>query len=466
MTDYALLLARIQFAFTVSFHFLFPAFSIGLASFLMTLEGLWLRTGRGVYANLYRYWLKIFAIVFGMGVVSGIVMSYQFGTNWSAFSDKTGPVIGPLMAYEVLTAFFLEAGFLGVMLFGLERVGHKLHFLATLMVAIGTLISAFWILSANSWMQTPAGYAINDVGQFIATDWWKVIFNPSFPYRLVHMVLAAYLTTALVVGAVGAFHLMRDSRRAGPRVMFSMAMWMATLIAPLQIFAGDLHGINTLEHQPAKVMAMEGHYQSHPDGAPLILFGLPNQKEARVDYALQVPKLSSLILKHDLNAPLAGLDTVPREDWPPVPVTFWSFRVMVGIGFLMLALGLVSLVMRWRGKLYQSRFLQFFAMAMGPAGFVAVLAGWITTETGRQPFTVFGLLRTVDSASPLAAPAVGSSLIAFIIGYFIVFAAGTIYIFRLMAEPPHHGEQGPRGDAPVRAAGITPAQQVSEGQAS
>ena len=462
----AIMLARAQFAFTMSFHIIFPAFSIGLASYLSVLEALWLWTGREVFINLFNYWLKIFAVAFGMGVVSGIVMSYQFGTNWSAFSDKTGPVIGPLMAYEVLTAFFLEAGFLGVMLFGLERVGHKLHFLATLMVAIGTLISAFWILSANSWMQTPAGYAINDVGQFIATDWWKVIFNPSFPYRLVHMVLAAYLTTALVVGAVGAFHLMRDSRRAGPRVMFSMAMWMATLIAPLQIFAGDLHGINTLEHQPAKVMAMEGHYQSHPDGAPLILFSLPNQKEARVDYALQVPKLSSLILKHDLNAPLAGLDTVPREDWPPVPVTFWSFRVMVGIGFLMLALGLVSLVMRWRGKLYQSRFLQFFAMAMGPAGFVAVLAGWITTETGRQPFTVFGLLRTVDSASPLAAPAVGSSLIAFIIGYFIVFAAGTIYIFRLMAEPPHHGEQGPRGDAPVRAAGITPAQQVSEGQAS
>ncbi|QDM19200.1 cytochrome ubiquinol oxidase subunit I [Tardiphaga sp. vice352] len=460
----AIMLARAQFAFTMSFHIIFPAFSIGLASYLAVLEALWLWTGREVFINLFNYWLKIFAVAFGMGVVSGIVMSYQFGTNWSVFSDKTGPVIGPLMAYEVLTAFFLEAGFLGVMLFGLERVGHKLHFLATLMVAIGTLISAFWILSANSWMQTPAGYAINDVGQFIATDWWKVIFNPSFPYRLVHMVLAAYLTTALVVGAVGAFHLIRDHRRAGPRTMFSMAMWMATLIAPLQIFAGDLHGINTLEHQPAKVMAMEGHYQSHPDGAPLILFGLPNQKEARVDYALQVPKLSSLILKHDLNAPLAGLDTVPREDWPPVPVTFWSFRVMVGIGFLMLALGLVSLMMRWRGKLYQSRFLQFFAMAMGPAGFVAVLAGWITTETGRQPFTVFGLLRTVDSASPLAAPAVGSSLIAFIIVYFIVFAAGTIYIFRLMAEPPRHGEHGPRGDAPVRAAGITPAQQVSEGQ--
>ena len=353
------------------------------------------------------------------------------------------------------------------MLFGLERVGHRLHFLATLMVAIGTLFSAFWILSANSWMQTPAGYAINAEGQFIAVDWLKVIFNPSFPYRLVHMVLAAYLTTALVVGAVGAWHLLRDSHLAGPRVMFSMAMWMATLVAPLQILAGDQHGLNTLEHQPAKLMAMEGHYQSHPDGAPLILFGLPDQKEAKVKYAIEVPKLGSLILKHDMNAPMAGLDTVPRENWPPVPVTFWAFRIMVGIGFLMLGLGLLSLVMRWRGELYQSRFLHLFAMAMGPAGFVAVLAGWVTTETGRQPFTVFGVLRTVDSASPLAAPAVASSLIAFAIVYFIVFTAGVIYILRLMAAPPHHGEQGPRGDVPARAAGITPAAgHAAQGRAS
>ena len=270
----AVVLARAQFAFTMSFHIVFPAFSIGLASYLAVLEALWLWTGREVFINLFNYWLKIFAIAFGMGVVSGIVMSYQFGTNWSAFSDKAGPVIGPLMAYEVLTAFFLEAGFLGVMLFGLERVGHRLHFVATLMVAIGTLISAFWILSANSWMQTPAGYAINADGQFVAADWLKVIFNPSFPYRLVHMVLAAYLTTALVVGAVGAFHLLRDHHLAGPRVMFSMAMWMATLVAPIQILAGDQHGLNTLEHQPVKVMAMEGHFTSHPDGAPLILFGL------------------------------------------------------------------------------------------------------------------------------------------------------------------------------------------------
>lgn len=453
----AVVLARAQFAFTMSFHIVFPAFSIGLASYLAVLEALWLATGREVYINLFNYWLKIFAVAFGMGVVSGIVMSYQFGTNWSAFADKTGPVIGPMMAYEVLTAFFLEAGFLGVMLFGLSRVGPRLHFVATLMVAIGTLISAFWILSANSWMQTPAGHAVNADGQFVAADWLKVIFNPSFPYRLVHMVLAAYLTTSLVVGAVGAWHLLRDQHLAGPRVMFSMAMWMATLVAPIQILAGDQHGLNTLEHQPAKVMAMEGHFQSHQDGAPLILFGWPDQRDAKVKYAIEVPKLSSLILKHSLDAPLAGLDTVPRENWPPVPITFWAFRIMVGLGFLILGLGLLSLLMRWRGMMYQSPLLHRFAVLMGPAGFIAVLAGWITTETGRQPFTVYGLLRTADSASPLAAPAVGSSLIAFIIVYFAVFTAGVIYILRLMAQPPHPGEQGPTKDLPSRAAGITPA---------
>src|SRR6201996_5559024 len=259
-------LARAQFAFTMSFHIVFPAFSIGLASYLAVLEALWLITKREVFINLFNYWLKIFAVAFGMGVVSGIVMSYQFGTNWSAFADKTGPLIGPLMAYEVLTAFFLEAGFLGVM------------------------ISAFWILSSNSWMQTPAGYAVNSDGQFIPADWLKVIFNPSFPYRLVHMVLAAYLTTSLVVGAVGAFHLLRDRHLAGPRVMFSMAMWMAALVAPIQILAGDQHGLNTLKYQPTKIMAMEGHYQSHPDGAPLILFGLPDQKAGEVKAKVEISK--------------------------------------------------------------------------------------------------------------------------------------------------------------------------------
>jgi cytochrome d ubiquinol oxidase subunit I len=453
----AVALARAQFAFTVAFHIVFPAFSIGLASYLAVLEALWLWTRRDVFINLFNYWLKIFAVVFGMGVVSGIVMSYQFGTNWSVFADKTGPVIGPLMAYEVMTAFFLEAGFLGVMLFGLRRVGAGLHFFATLMVAIGTLASAFWILSANSWMQTPAGYAVNADGQFVAADWIKLIFNPSFPYRLVHMVLAAYLTTALVVGAVGAFHLLRDQHLAGPRVMFSMAMWMATLVAPVQILAGDQHGLNTLAHQPVKIMAMEGHFKSHQDGAPLYLFGLPDEKAGKVRYAVDIPKLGSLILKHSPDAPMAGLDTVPRENWPPVPVTFWSFRIMVGLGFLMFVLGLFSLWKRWRGRLYQSRLLHLFAILMGPAGFLAVIAGWVTTETGRQPFVVYGLLRTAEAASPLAAPAVGSSLAAFVIVYFTVYTAGIVYVLRLMAQPPHPGETGPSSQIPLRATGITPA---------
>lgn len=461
--EWALILARIQFAFTVSFHFLFPAFSIGLASYLAVLEGLWLKTGQGVYANLYRYWLKIFAVVFGMGVVSGIVMSYQFGTNWSVFSDRAGPVIGPLMAYEVLTAFFLEAGFLGVMLFGVNKVGRKLHFVATLVVAIGTFISAFWILSVNSWMQTPVGYEIGENGQFLPGDsWLTIIFNPSFPYRLVHTLLAAYLTTAFIVGAVGAWHLLKDKNNPGARKMFSMAMWMAAIVAPMQILAGDMHGLNTLEHQPAKVMAMEGHYESHPDGAPLILFGIPNSEERRVDYAIEIPNASSLILKHDWNAPLAGLDTIPDENEPPVAIVFWAFRIMVGIGFLMLGIGVFSLVARWRGKLYDWPLLHRFALVMGPSGLIAVLAGWVVTEVGRQPFTIYGLLRTADSASPLDAPAVAVSLLAFVVVYFAVFGMGIWYLLRLMKKPPEAHEP-PLGHAPIRSAGITPAAQVLSG---
>jgi len=452
----ALLLARAQFAFTVSFHIIFPAFSIGLASYLAVLEALWLKTGKEVYLNLFKYWMKIFAVAFAMGVVSGLVMSYQFGTNWSVFSDKAGPVIGPLMAYEVLSAFFLEAGFLGVMLFGLERVGRKLHFAATLAVAAGTFFSAFWILAVNSWMQTPAGFAMNDQGQYVAASWMAVIFNPSFPYRLVHMVLAAYLTTALVVGAVGAFHLLRDRQAAGARTMFAMAMGMILATAPIQILAGDAHGLNTLEHQPNKIMAMEGHFESHPDGAPLILFGLPDQAEGRVRAELAIPKLGSLILKHDPDAPMAGLDTVPREDWPPVPIVFWSFRVMVGLGLAMLALGGLALLARLRGKLYDWPLLHRFAILMGPMGFVAVLAGWITTEVGRQPYTIYGLLRTADSASPLDAPAVAASLAAFAVVYFAVFAAGVFYLLRLMSHPPHPGETGAEELGPIRTAGVTP----------
>jgi len=458
--EWALVLARIQFAFTVSFHFLFPAFSIGLASFLAVLEGLWLKTGSGVYANLYRYWLRIFAVVFAMGVVSGIVMSYQFGTNWSVFSDKAGPVIGPLMAYEVLTAFFLEAGFLGVMLFGINKVGRKLHFVATLAVAVGTFISAFWILAVNSWMQTPVGYEIGANGQFLpGPSWLAIIFNPSLPYRLVHTVLAAYLTTAFAVGAVGAWHLLKDRQNPGARKMFSMAMWMAAIVAPIQIVAGDFHGLNTLEHQPAKVMAMEGHYQSHPNGAPLILFGIPNPKEKRIDYAIEVPKASSLILKHDLNAPMKGLDTIPDKDEPPVSIVFWSFRVMVGLGMAMVGIGIWSLTARVRKKLYDWPWLHRAAFVMGPSGFIAVLAGWVTTEVGRQPYTIYGVLRTVDSASPLDAPAIAASLLAFVVVYFFVFGAGIWYLLHMMRKPPEANE-APPSDAPIRSAGITPAPQI------
>jgi cytochrome bd ubiquinol oxidase subunit I len=457
MGDEALLLARAQFAFTVSFHFIFPAFSIGTASFLMVLEALWLKTGRGVYANLYRYWLKIFAVAFGMGVVSGLVMSYQFGTNWSVFSDKAGPIVGPLMAYEVMTAFFLEAGFLGVMLFGINKVGPKLHFFATAMVALGTFISATWIISTNSWMQTPTGFVINAQGQFVpAGSWLPIIFNPSFPYRLAHVVIAAYLTTSLVVAGVGGWHLLRDRTNLGARKMFSMAMWMVAIAAPAQILAGDQHGLNTLEHQPAKVMAMEGHYDSHPHGAPLILFGIPNPAAKRIDYAIEIPKMSSLILKHDPNAPLAGLDSVPDDREPPVSIVFWSFRIMVGLGFAMLGLALFGIFMRVRRRLYDAPWLYRLAVLMGPSGFVAVIAGWVTTEVGRQPFTVYGYLRTAQSHSPLQASAVAASLATFVVVYFIVFGAGTTYLLRLMAKPPERHETEPAA-IPQRAAGITPA---------
>ncbi len=459
-TETALLLARAQFAFTVSFHFIFPSFSIGLASYLAVLEGLWLKTGKQVYLDLFRYWLRIFAVAFAMGVVSGIVMSYQFGTNWSVYSDKAGPIIGPLMAYEVLTAFFLEAGFLGVMLFGQQKVGKELHFGATLMVAAGTFVSAFWIISVNSWMQTPAGWAMNAAGQFVVgkDGWLAVIFNPSFPYRLVHTVIAAYLTTAFAVGGVGAWHLLKGHRTEAVKVSFSMAMWMAAIVAPIQIMAGDTQGLNTLAHQPVKIMAMEGHFVSHPHGAPLILFGLPDQDAQTVRYAVEIPRLSSLILKHDLNAPLAGLDTVPRANQPPVAIVFWTFRIMVGIGFAMLGLGLWSLVARARGTLYDWRWLHRAGVLMGPSGFVAVIAGWATTEVGRQPWTITGLLRTADSSSAIGTPGMVGSLIAFVLVYFSVFAAGTWYVLRLMADPPHEGEPDSVA-GPVRTAGITPARE-------
>jgi len=450
----ALELARFQFAFTVAFHIIFPSFTIGLASYLAVLEGMWLWKKDDAYLKVFNYWKTIFAVAFAMGVVSGIVMSYQFGTNWSVFSDKAGPVIGPLMGYEVLTAFFLEAGFLGIMLFGLNRVGPKLHFVSTLVVAFGTLLSAFWILSVNSWMQTPAGFAINEVGQYVPADWWEIVFNPSFPYRMVHMVLAAYLTTAFVVGAVGALHLLRDRQNRGARIMFSMAMWMALVVAPLQLIAGHTHGENTLEYQPAKIAAMEGHFETK-SGQPLILFGDPDAEAGTVHNAIEIPKLGSWVLTGDMNAEVKGLDAFPKEEWPPIDIVFWSFRIMVGIGMLMILVGLWSGYHRLRGDLFDARWLQRLAVVMGPMGFVAVVAGWVVTEVGRQPWTIYGELTTAASASPIETPAVATSLIVFILVYFIVFGAGTFYLLRLMGKTPDAGDSVD-DLGPIRTSGITP----------
>lgn len=458
----AVLLARIQFAFTVAFHFIFPAFTIGLASYLAVVNGMYLWTKDAAYLRLWKFWVKIFAVAFAMGVVSGLTMSYQFGTNWSVFADKVGPVIGPLMAYEVLTAFFLEAGFLGIMLFGRERVGPTLHMFSCLAVAIGTAVSASWILAVNSWMHTPAGFTIAENGQFMPVDWLEIMFNPSFLHRFAHTLTAAYITTAFVVGGVGAYHLLKGrADNKGVTTMFSMGMWMAALVVPVQLYLGHAHGENTMQHQPVKVMAMEGHYDSYADGAPLYLFGWPNPEEQRLDYAVGIPKLSSYILEGSFDAPMDGLKTVPLDEQPPVALVFFGFRIMVGIGVLMLCVGLFSLYNRFRGTLYTNKWLHRAALIMGPSGFVAVLAGWIVTEVGRQPYTVYGLLRTADSVSPLSAPAVGASLVAYIIVYFLVFGAGVFYILRLMSKPPAVDDGAVRYDGPIRTAGITPAPQVA-----
>ena len=450
-------LARAQFGFTIAFHIVFPSFSIGLSSYLMVLEALWLRTGRQLYLDLFRYWLKIFAVGFAMGVVSGLVMSYQFGTNWSRYSAMAGPVIGPVMAYEVMTAFFLEAGFLGVMLFGAGRVGRKLHFLSTCMVAGGTLLSAFWILSVNSWMQTPAGFAMGADGKLIPTDYWKVIFNPSVFVRVPHMVLASYLIVAFIVGGVGAWHMLRGRNTPVVRKMFSMAMWMAAIVAPLQIAMGDLHGLNTLQHQPMKIAAIEGDWDpSGPNGAPLILFGLPDMARERTDYKIEIPHLSSLILTHSWDGRIPGLKEVPPADRPYSPVIFWTFRVMVGLGFAMFGLGVASLIARWRGTLFTSRWLHRVALLMAPAPIVAMLCGWMTTEIGRQPYTIYGVLRTADSVSPVALPGIATSLAVFAVVYFIVFGAGIAIIIRMMGRPPVTGEADPAQSSPSRSAGILP----------
>jgi cytochrome d ubiquinol oxidase subunit I len=448
-----LVLARLQFAFVVTFHFLFPAFTIGLASYLAVLEGLWLWTRDSVYRELYQFWLPIFAVSFGMGVVSGIVMSYQFGTNWSRMSDAVGAVMGPVMSYEVLTAFFLEAGFLGIMLFGWKRVGEKAHFFASCMVALGTFFSAFWILSANSWMHTPAGFTIVE-GRFEPADWWQIVFNPSFPYRLVHTVLGAYLTTAFIVGGVGAWHLLQGHWDRPSRRMFSMAMWMAALVAPLQAVAGDFHGLNTLEHQPAKIAAMEGHFETQA-GAPLYLFGLPDLEAETTHYAIGIPKLGSLILGHGWDAEIKGLKAFPRDEWPNAPVIFWTFRLMVGIGFVMIGIGLISLWLRWHKQLYDQTWFLRLCVLVSPLGLFAVTFGWITTEHGRQPWVVYGHMRTADAVSPLPAGSVLATLIMFVVVYCVVFGVGTYYLLRLMREVPSTARgtpPSPGGHRPMAAA--------------
>jgi cytochrome d ubiquinol oxidase subunit I len=442
----ALMLARIQFGFTISFHIIFPALTIGLASYLAVLEGSWLYTRRQVYLDLYHFWLKIFAVAFGMGVVSGLVMAYQFGTNWSEFSRFAGSVTGPLLTYEVLTAFFLEAGFLGAMLFGLNRVGPGLHFMSTIAVAVGTLISATWILASNSWMHTPQGYEIVN-GVVIPVDWFRVIFNPSFPYRLAHMVTAAFLATALVVGAGAAWHLLRGRGNAPIRTMLSMAMWMVVCTAPLQLFIGDLHGLNTLEHQPAKVAAMEGHWENRPgEGVPLILFGIPDMAAETTRFKLEIPRLGSVILTHSLDGTIPALKDFAREDRPNSTVVFWTFRVMVGLGTLMILLGAMGLWLRRGARLYQSRGFLRFALWMGPAGLVAILAGWFTTEIGRQPWIIHGLMRTADAASAHGAGQVGFTLALFVLVYFFVFGAGTVYILRLIGVGPAVDEGAEAGE--------------------
>ena len=439
----ALDLARIQFGFTISFHIIFPAITIGLASYLVVLEGCWLKTKEQVFKDLYHFWLKIFGVCFGMGVVSGLVMAYQFGTNWSGFSEFAGSVTGPLLAYEVLTAFFLEAGFLGVMLFGWNRVGPGLHFLSSIMVALGTLVSMTWILASNSWMHTPQGYEIvNNV--VVPVDWLQVIFNPSFPYRLVHMAIAAFLATALIVAATAAWHLVYRKNTAAVRIMFSMALWMLLLVAPIQLLVGDLHGLNTLKYQPAKIAAMEGHWENKAgEGVPLIVFGLPDMEREETKYALEIPRLGSLILTHSWDGQFKGLKEFAPADRPPSHIVFWSFRIMVGLGMLMIMLGLWSAWLRYRGRMYESKPFLRLCILMGPAGLVAILAGWFTTEIGRQPWVVYGVMRTADAVSRHDVGTLALSLALFILVYLFVFGVGTAYVLRLLVKGPvpHEGDQ-------------------------
>jgi len=446
--DTLVLLSRIQFGFTVSFHIVFPAFTIGLSAFIATLLIAHLRTGRQHFHTLARFWTKVFAVSFAMGVVSGIVLSYQFGTNWSRFSEITGNVLGPVIGYEVLTAFFLEATFLGVMLFGGDRVPKWLHAMSAVIVAAGTALSAFWILSANSWMQTPAGFEMRD-GIAYPVSWFHIVFNPSFPYRFAHMLLAAYLTTSLVVLAVGARYLLAGRYADEGRTMMRMGVGMLAVLAPLQLLIGDLHGLNTAAHQPAKVAAMESHWDGSEPG-DLVLLGWPDEDAERNRFEVSIPKGASLIITHDPNGLFPGLKDFAPEDRPPVWPVFVSFRIMVGIGMIMIALGLVGAWLWWRGRLFDTR---WYLKAAGQAwslGFIAILAGWMVTEIGRQPWLVHGVLRTAQATSPVLTSTVAVSLALFVLVYCVVFGVGVLYIRRMLQKGPTPTLHAPEPALPSR----------------
>jgi cytochrome bd ubiquinol oxidase subunit I len=433
------LLSRVQWTWVISWHILLPAFTVGLASYIAVLEGLYFFTGWDVWYRISGFWTRIFAVSFSMGVVSGIIMPFQFGTNWSRFTDAAGDVISPLLAYEGLMAFFLEAGFLGVLLFGRRLVPKWAHFLAAFMVAFGTLLSSFWILAANSWMQTPRGYQIVD-GRFEPIDWFAIVFNPSFPYRLLHTVTGFYITTAFVVMGVGAWLLLRARAPNDARMMIRMALNLLIILVPLQMFLGDQHGLNTLENQPAKLAAIEGRYDT-VQPTPLTLFGIPDDAAATMRYAIDVPDLGSLVLTHSWNGVIKGLKEWPADQRPPVGPPFFAFRVMVGIAFIMLFVVVAGQVLQLRGRLWDSILFLRLCQWAAPLGFIAVIAGWTTTEVGRQPWTVYGLLRTADSVSPsLSGADVVLSLAFYVVVYLIMFPTGIAFMAGLVRRGPQEQE--------------------------
>ena len=429
-----ILLARLQFAFTISFHIIFPTLTIGLSAYIATLGAMWLYTGEERYQRVANFWTKIFAVSFAMGVVSGVVLSYQLGTNWSRFSVVTGNIIGPLAGYEVLSAFFLEATFLAVMLFGGKRVPPWLHVLSAGIVAFGTAMSAFWILSANSWMHTPAGHEMRN-GVAYPVDWFAIVFNPSFLYRLAHMLNASYLTAGFVVLAVGARYIVAGRHIEEARTMLRMSIGLLAFLAPLQLFLGDQHGLNTLKHQPIKIAAMEAHWDGSKPG-DFHIFAWPDEKAEINRFEISIPRGASLILKHDPNGLFPGLKDVPARDRPPVTSVFFAFRIMLAVGFFMIGSALFGAFLLWRGVLLNTRwYLRVMAQTWW-IGFVAVLAGWVVTESGRQPWIAHGILRTADATSPVLPAAIAITLALFVLVYAIVFSGGIYFINRLIANGP------------------------------